>query len=113
LDFKVQQEAYAALYQQYEYARVLEARDAPALTVLDYAVPPERKSSPKRTFIVAIVFLFSLAAGAAFAFVAEYFGFLRSARPDEYQNWRNVRNELAASFPFLRLTQHRKHKPTA
>ncbi len=113
LDFKVQQEAYAALYQQYEYARVLEARDAPALTVLDYAVPPERRSSPKRTFIVAIVFLFSLAAGAAFAFVGEYFGFLRSARPDEYQNWRNVRDELAASFPFLRLTQHRKNKPPA
>jgi tyrosine-protein kinase Etk/Wzc len=108
LDFKVQQEAYAALYQQYEYARVLEARDAPALTVLDYAVPPDRKSSPKRAFIVAIVFLFSLAAGSAFAFVAEYFGFVRSARPDEYRAWRNVRDELAAAVPFLRSIRPRK-----
>lgn len=110
LDLKVQQEAYATLYQQYEYARILEARDAPTLTVLDYAVPPERKSFPKRTIIVAVVFLFSLAAGIAFAFVAEYFGFIRNARPDEYQNWRGIRDELVASIPIFRSAQPRKHR---
>jgi tyrosine-protein kinase Etk/Wzc len=87
LDFKVQQEAYAALYQQYEYARVLEARDAPALTVLDYAAPPERRSFPTRSRLVAIVFLFGLAAGCAFAFVSEYFDDLRRSRPDEHRAW--------------------------
>jgi uncharacterized protein involved in exopolysaccharide biosynthesis len=94
-DFKIQQEAYAALYEQYEYARVLEARDAPALTVLDYAVPPERRSFPRRAIIVLAVFLFSLAAGIAFAFVAEYFGNIKTARPEEYQSWRGVAGELA------------------
>jgi len=112
LDFKVQQEAYAALYQQYEYARVLEARDAPALTVLDYAVPPERKSFPRRTFIVAIVFMFSLAAGTAFAFVADYFSFLKSSRPEEYQNWASIRNQLLISFRFLRPYPSRRRKPS-
>jgi tyrosine-protein kinase Etk/Wzc len=94
-DFKIQQEAYATLYEQYEYARVLEARDAPALTVLDYAVPPERRSFPRRAIIVLAVFLFSLAAGVAFAFVAEYFGYIKTARPEEYQGWRDVAGEFA------------------
>jgi tyrosine-protein kinase Etk/Wzc len=95
LDFKVQQEAYAALYQQYEYARVLEARDAPALTVLDYAAPPERRSFPRRAAIVGLVFLFSLAAGTSFAFIAEYFTFIKNARPGEYQGWRDLAGEFS------------------
>lgn len=111
LDFKIQQEAYTSLNEQYEYARVLEARDAPTLTVLDFAVPPERKSFPKRSIIVAVVFLFSLAAGVAFAFAAEYFGFIRSARPDEFEKWRGIRDELVASVHLFRSTQPRKYRP--
>jgi tyrosine-protein kinase Etk/Wzc len=112
LDFKVQQEAYATLYQQYEYARVLEARDAPALTVLDYAVPPERKSFPKRLIITAVVFLFSLAAGIAFVLIAEYFDFVKGARPDEYQGWRDIWGELASAVRILRSKPNHKSKPT-
>jgi tyrosine-protein kinase Etk/Wzc len=108
MDFKVQQEAYATLYQQYEYARVLEARDAPTLTILDYAVPPERKSFPKRTIIVAVVFLFGLVAGIAFALIAEYFSFIRSARPEEYKGWRDMGGELSGLFRHRRFADSRK-----
>jgi tyrosine-protein kinase Etk/Wzc len=108
-DFKIQEEAYATLYQQYEYARVLEARDAPTLTVLDYADLPERRSSPRRTFVVGVVFLFSLAAGVCFVFVAEYFGFIKEARPEEYQGWRAIRRELAGPIRGLRSVLTRKH----
>jgi len=96
-DFKIQEEAYATLYQQYEYARVLEARDAPTLTVLDYAVPPERRSFPRRAVIVVAVFVFSLCIGTALAFVSEYFGHIRITRPDEYQSWLHLRGQLSAS----------------
>jgi tyrosine-protein kinase Etk/Wzc len=109
LDFKVQQEAYATLYQQYEYARVLEARDAPALTVLDYAVPPERRSFPRRTLIVGLVFLFGLGSGLAYAFTAEYFGSIRTARPDEYQSWRDVGRELASLLRGRRSSVSQRH----
>jgi len=104
MDFKVQEEAYATLYQQYEYARVLEARDAPTLTVLDYAQPPERKSFPRRTVIVGAVFIFSLLAGIAFAFVGEYFAFIRGARPEEYQGWRDIASEFARPFRGRRIS---------
>ena len=86
-DFKIQEESYAAIYQQYEYAKILEARDAPALTVLDHADPPERRSFPVRSRIVIVVFLFGLATGCAFAFGAEYFDDLRLSKPNEYHAW--------------------------
>jgi tyrosine-protein kinase Etk/Wzc len=107
-DFKIQQEAYAALYQQYEYARVLEARDAPTLTVLDYAQPPERRSSPRRTVIVGAMLVFSLLAGILFAFIAEYFVYIKAARPEEYQGWRDVAGELVKLVRGRHFTVTRK-----
>jgi len=109
-DFKIQDEAYATLYQQYEYARVLEARDAPTLTVLDYAVPPERRSFPRRFVIVGAALLFSLAAGLAFALVAEYFASIKTARPEEYQGWRSISGELSGLVRGVRLLVPRKHR---
>ena len=111
-DFKIQEEAYATLYEQYEYAKILEARDTPALTVLDYAVPPERRSFPRRAVIVVAVLLFSLVAGVSLAFVAEYFGFIRVARPEEYEGWRSIRDELAGPFRGLRSALTPKRNST-
>jgi tyrosine-protein kinase Etk/Wzc len=107
-DFKVQEEAYATLYQQYEYARVLEARDAPTLTVLDYAQPPERRSSPRRMVIVGAMLVFSLLAGILFAFIAEYFVYIKAARPEEYQGWRDVAGELVKLVRGRHFTVTRK-----
>jgi tyrosine-protein kinase Etk/Wzc len=111
-DYKIQEEAYATLYQQYEYARILEARDAPTLTVLDYAQPPERRSFPRRTVIVGAVLVFSLFAGLVFALAAEYFAFVRTARPEEYRDWYGVRDELIRPIRSLRSVFSRRHKPT-
>ncbi|OYD16749.1 hypothetical protein CH330_01880 [candidate division WOR-3 bacterium JGI_Cruoil_03_51_56] len=97
-DYKIQDGSYSMLYQQYEYAKIMEARDTPALTVLDYAVPPERRSFPHRSVIVLAVFLFSLVAGIAFAFISEYFGHIQNARPEEYQGWRELRNQFLSVF---------------
>lgn len=97
-DVKVQEEAFAMLYQQYEYAKVLEARDTPTLTVLDYAVPPERRSFPRRLPIALIVFFFGLTSGACFAFVSEYFEHLQKFKPDEYQGWREAAGQLVGGL---------------
>lgn len=109
-DVKVQEEAYAMLYQQYEYAKVLEARDTPALTVLDQAIPPERRSFPRRFVIIIVVFAFSVAAGLCFVSVAEYFDHLRKTNPDEHRQWREVSNEIAAGTRSVasRLRQQKK-----
>ncbi|HTW90712.1 MAG TPA: Wzz/FepE/Etk N-terminal domain-containing protein [bacterium] len=107
-DFKIQEEAYATLYEQYEYAMVLEARDAPTLTVLDYAQPPERHSSPRRTVIVGAMLVFSLMAGVFFAFVAEYFTYIRVARPEEYEGWRDIAGEFTKLVRGRHFTVSRK-----
>ncbi|MEO0078485.1 MAG: Wzz/FepE/Etk N-terminal domain-containing protein [candidate division WOR-3 bacterium] len=97
-DYRILEESYATLYQQYQYASILEARDAPALTVLDYAAPPERRSFPRRTIIVAAVFLFSILSGFAAALLGEYFGTLRATRPEEYHAWYDVGHQVLESF---------------
>jgi capsular exopolysaccharide synthesis family protein len=42
------------------------------IRVVDYAIPPKKAVSPRRTLIVGIAFLFALAAGVGLAFFIEY-----------------------------------------
>ncbi len=65
-DVLIQEKIVEYLYPLFEKARIDEHRDIPAILVLDKAVPPERKSSPKRSIIVllsvvgAFIFMFGL-----------------------------------------------------
>lgn len=47
-EFKYQQTLFELVVQQYEVARLDEAREGNLIQVIDPAVPPERKSQPKR-----------------------------------------------------------------
>lgn len=94
LNYRIQEETYLMLSQQLEYAKILEARDAPTLTILDYAVPPQRHSSPKRSVLTIAAFVFSLLAGMMLAFTIEYFEYLHREKPDEYQKWWILGQEL-------------------
>ncbi|MFY9268184.1 MAG: Wzz/FepE/Etk N-terminal domain-containing protein [Candidatus Manganitrophaceae bacterium] len=49
---KVQETLYALLTQQYEMARIQEAKDSPTVQVLDVAKTPEKKIKPRRVLIV-------------------------------------------------------------
>lgn len=51
---KIQDTVYEFLTQQYELARIQEAKELPTVRVMDPAVPPERKSGPFRKLIVAL-----------------------------------------------------------
>ena len=93
-DLRIQEEAYALLYQQYEYAKIMEARDTPTTTVLDHAVPPEKRSFPKRTRLVALVFLFGLVAGVSFALVMEYFRHISSVEAEDYRLLHGILEQL-------------------
>jgi uncharacterized protein involved in exopolysaccharide biosynthesis len=59
---KIQETVYELLTQQYELAKVQEAKETPSVKVLDPALVPEEKSSPPR---LVIVFL-----GTSLAFVS-------------------------------------------
>jgi len=60
-NLKVQEAIYELLTQQYEQAKIMEAKDTPTVQILDKASPPERKSFPKRGIIIILVFITSFA----------------------------------------------------
>lgn len=71
-DLKYFETIYELLAKQYEMAKLDEAKDSAIIQVMDTAIPPDRKSKPKRA---SIVILATLAAG----FVAILFAFIKEA----------------------------------
>lgn len=66
-DVKTLEQLSVLLTAQYEEARINEVRDVPTVEPLDVAAPPERKSRPKRSIMVAMAFALSLAASVSYA----------------------------------------------
>ncbi len=62
---KVEETLYDILTQQYEFAKVQEAKETPSVKVLDPANVPERKSYPPRLAITLLGAALALAFGAA------------------------------------------------
>jgi capsule polysaccharide export protein KpsE/RkpR len=61
---KIEEAVYEALTQQYELAKVQEAKETPVVKVLDRARVPERRSFPPRQNITLLFAALGLAAGA-------------------------------------------------
>jgi uncharacterized protein involved in exopolysaccharide biosynthesis len=62
---KIQETVYELLTQQYEQAKVQEAKEIPTVKVLDPAIVPTKKSFPPRTLIVGIGTLLGIALAMA------------------------------------------------
>jgi tyrosine-protein kinase Etk/Wzc len=71
-EVKVQETVFTLLTQQFEQAKIAEARDMPVVQVLDKAVPAEVKSKPKVKLNMAIAGALSLFVGIFLAFFLEY-----------------------------------------
>lgn len=65
---KIQEAVYEALTQQYEMAKVQEAKETPSVKVLDRANLPEQKSFPPRLLIIFLVTFFTVAGGVVWLF---------------------------------------------
>lgn len=104
-DLKYFETIYEMLARQFELAKIDEAREAAIIQVLDVAVPPERKSKPKRA---QIVMLATLAAG----FVAVLLAFVIEALGKASQNPAQ-RERLAVFRAYLKAPLRRSGKSTA
>ena len=58
---KIRETVYGLLTEQYELAKVQEAKETPSVKILDPAAPPEKKSSPSRLVIVFLGAFLALA----------------------------------------------------
>jgi tyrosine-protein kinase Etk/Wzc len=67
-DVELLTKVHAFLTQEVERAKIMESRDTPTIQVLDRASPPEKKSRPRRAWVVLIAGAAALAGSVALAF---------------------------------------------
>ena len=77
---RVQESVYELLTQQYEMARIEEAKDVPAVTVIDAPGVPEKKSFPPRLLLALALTAISFLATAAVIVVRDHWA---SVDPDD------------------------------
>ncbi len=99
---QVKQELFLTLSKAHAEARIAEVRDTPVLTVVDSAVAPFRRSSPKRTIGVLIALVLGTGLGVAAAYIVD---FRARAVPEQHpdylamrQAWTDARNELGSAL---------------
>lgn len=90
-EFKYQETLFELFAKQYEVARIDEAREGATIQVVDPAIAPERKTSPKRALVAAV-------AAMGVFFVLLLWVFVR-------QSLRNARQDPQAAAKLDRLGQ--------
>jgi uncharacterized protein involved in exopolysaccharide biosynthesis len=68
---KVQEVVFELLTQQYEMARLEEAKDVPAISVIDAPGIPEKKSFPPRLILIAVLTFLSFSVAASLILLRE------------------------------------------
>jgi capsule polysaccharide export protein KpsE/RkpR len=105
---KIQEIVYEMLTQEYELAKIEEAKEIPTVNVLDAALWPERKSFPPRTIIVAVGTFLSLLFAVAFVLGAAEWK--RSESPEKQlaaEIWEQIAAENAKSRARLQQVWNR------
>jgi len=82
---KIQEEVFKLITTQYELAKIEEAKDMDTIQVLDRAVPPDKKSSPKRALIVILSTVVAFFLAIFLAFFLEYLHRVKTEDPERYQ----------------------------
>jgi capsule polysaccharide export protein KpsE/RkpR len=93
-DVKVQEAVFELLAQQYEQAKIMEAKDTPTVQILDSAAPPEEKSYPQRTKITLLVLLASLFVSIGLVILRERFQKAKANKNAEILRWLAIFNQL-------------------
>jgi tyrosine-protein kinase Etk/Wzc len=96
-DVKIQETLLGLLMEQNERAKINEARDTPTVRVLDKAVPPVKKSSPKRILFLAGGAFLGFVMGVLLSFLKEYLKRIKE-RIEDYSAWRELWKSIISDF---------------
>ena len=96
-EVKVQETVWQLLNQQYYQAKIQEARDTPTVQVLDEAVPPEKRSKPKRKLLVVVLGLLGGLLSVFWVFGEEYFSHI-DERPNEQKKMARIIGEFRSDM---------------
>lgn len=90
----LRQEVALTLRRELEQARIAEVRDTPVLTIIDQAVPPDKKSSPK---ILLNLILASIVGTVVAFFVAQWQEIRDKAAKEGWDVYSDFRNALSSA----------------
>jgi capsule polysaccharide export protein KpsE/RkpR len=104
---KIQETVYELLNQQYELARIQEAKEVPTVNIIDLANVPERKSSPSRALIVISCMILSLVGAALWFLFQDRWQLIPADDPrrglaSEFGQAVRERMKVLSSIPFLK-----------
>jgi tyrosine-protein kinase Etk/Wzc len=83
-EFKIQESVFELLTSQYELAKIEEAKDVNTIQVLDRAVPPDKRSKPKRKIMVILSTFVAFFFSVFLAFFLEFVEKVRSEDAERY-----------------------------
>lgn len=90
-EVKLQEALLEGMIRQFELAKLDEAKEGPVLQVVDAAVPPDRKSKPKRALIVLGALALALVVSVVLTIIAGYIRRMRELDPQAGEAWQSVR----------------------
>jgi uncharacterized protein involved in exopolysaccharide biosynthesis len=91
---KIKETLFGLLTEQYEHAKIQEAKDTPTIQVLDVAKVPEKKSRPKRLIILAIAGSLSVVFSMLYAAAFEHIQTLKETRPSEWETLKQSTSQV-------------------
>jgi uncharacterized protein involved in exopolysaccharide biosynthesis len=103
---KVQEAVFGTLTQQYEMAKVEEAREIPTVGVLDPPIVPEKRSFPPRKLIMILLPLFTLIVGVVCILTQDLWNSVPASDPRRGLA-NEVANDLRTDLPWLRTSRLR------
>ncbi len=99
-DFFIQQKIFELLMPLLEEARLEELRDTPTVLVLDYAVPAEEKSRPKRLLITIAMGIVSLMVSIGYVVSSDRVESIKASDPEKYKTIEEIGRIIRK--PFIR-----------
>lgn len=94
----VQQELYLDLRRQLDAAKIAEVNDLPVISIIEPAIPPERKSGPSRAKWLVLVLVLAFLLTGAYVVIREYHTRLfPSLAPTMRRAWRQAWKRDAAT----------------
>jgi tyrosine-protein kinase Etk/Wzc len=90
-EVKIQEAIFEQLSKQYELAKINEAKDSSSVQIIDEAIPPTKKSGPKRSLIVIIAIFSAFIISLGIIFIQEY---LSKLSPEDAEIIREIKQSL-------------------
>jgi len=104
-EVKLQEKLLEFILPLYEQAKIQEVKNSQTVQVLDSAVPPVLRTSPKRSITVLLMGFLSLIFSAVWIMVSEYFGSLENSNEDA-RKWQRIRQELRSDLNTIFRRRH-------